>query len=313
MNVLLVDDSQTTLEIHKAALVRDGHRVVVATSGEMAWRHLTHARFDVVVTDWMMPKMTGLALMARIIERGEPRPGLVVATIRGSGADRLKAQSAGADVVLQKPVSPDALVAGVAQAAMTFDRSPGGSHSVVGAPSLVVLLAEVGGAALLDRLAPALRPAPQTAYLMTLAAAPWAIASRAASLDKQAQLQVRPAAPGGVLSPGSLSLVGHDVPLAIDRSGRLCRLRPTTDRAQPLDRLLTDLARTHGARATAVFLAGMSRNGQAGARALNDAGGRVLALAPQDSPAPALIEHLLEGRSGTPQISMNALPGFLAA
>ena len=67
LSVLVVDDDHLVL-MNTAAMLEDlGHEVVEATSGEQALRALRRARrFDLVITDQLMPGMTGTQLLEAI-------------------------------------------------------------------------------------------------------------------------------------------------------------------------------------------------------------------------------------------------------
>ena len=77
-----------------------GHKVSTATSGADALDQFTSQSFDLVVTDYRMPRMNGLELISRL--RGQA-PTLPIVLLSGfAEAMGLAEDSTGADVVLQK-------------------------------------------------------------------------------------------------------------------------------------------------------------------------------------------------------------------
>lgn len=78
MRVLAVDDDALVLMSTAMMLEEMGHEVVEATSGDDALRELEAGRVDVVVTDFMMPGMTGYELMQKIRARTPDLPVLIV-------------------------------------------------------------------------------------------------------------------------------------------------------------------------------------------------------------------------------------------
>jgi len=60
--VLLVDDEAAILEVYSYVLERMGHRVLRARDGVQALELARSRRPDLVVTDWMMPRMNGVEL-----------------------------------------------------------------------------------------------------------------------------------------------------------------------------------------------------------------------------------------------------------
>jgi len=98
--ILLVDDNANGLSARKSVLEELGHRISTASSGSEALDHFAAHKFDVVVTDYKMPRMDGKELIHRL-RKVEPE----VAVIMMSGYSDtlgLDEKSTGADVVLQK-------------------------------------------------------------------------------------------------------------------------------------------------------------------------------------------------------------------
>jgi DNA-binding response OmpR family regulator len=60
--ILLVDDDPKILRPLQILLEADGYRVMTAPDGELAAQVTATERPDLIVTDWMMPRMDGLAL-----------------------------------------------------------------------------------------------------------------------------------------------------------------------------------------------------------------------------------------------------------
>jgi PAS domain S-box-containing protein len=79
LTILAVDDDDLVLN-NTAAMLEDlGHRVIIATSAESALARLKRDRVDLVITDYAMPRVTGLVL-AQEIEAHYPKLPVVLAT-----------------------------------------------------------------------------------------------------------------------------------------------------------------------------------------------------------------------------------------
>lgn len=101
-DILVVDDEGIIRDLCSKAL--KGYNVVEAADGEEALRLFDTHRFDVILTDVMMPKMDGLELLKRLKEQ---EPTLVVIIMTGF-ADKdiiLKALKADADDFIAKPLN----------------------------------------------------------------------------------------------------------------------------------------------------------------------------------------------------------------
>jgi two-component system chemotaxis response regulator CheY len=112
LHALVVDDSTAMRRQLCYALQRVvGMDTVEATDGADAWRKLTTARFDIVLTDINMPLLDGLKLVALVRAGGtHQHVPLVVITTEGAEADRKRAMSLGASAYLVKPVQANQVV-----------------------------------------------------------------------------------------------------------------------------------------------------------------------------------------------------------
>lgn len=102
--VLLVDDEPGVLFTLTEVLTERGHRVVSARTGAEALTKLDDA--DAVLTDLSMPGMTGLELMAQIVQRDPALP-VVLLTAHGSERVAVAAMKQGAYHYLAKPFDID--------------------------------------------------------------------------------------------------------------------------------------------------------------------------------------------------------------
>lgn len=111
-NVLVVDDSRAQRKILTASLLRRGYHVREAGSGEEAMELCLEHRFDIVLSDWMMPGMSGLEFCAAF--RALPRETygyFILLTSRSDKGEVALGLDAGADDFLAKPVNTDELYA----------------------------------------------------------------------------------------------------------------------------------------------------------------------------------------------------------
>src|SRR5487761_1933872 len=79
-NILLVDDNKLGLSARKSVLEELGHSISTASNGSDALDQFAGRKFDLVVTDYKMPRMDGLEL---IVKLRKIVPGLPVILISG--------------------------------------------------------------------------------------------------------------------------------------------------------------------------------------------------------------------------------------
>jgi len=98
--ILIVDDNAMGLAARRSVLEELGHKVITCGAPQDALELCGKQRFDVVVTDYKMPKMNGLEFIGRLKKQ---HPGVAVILISGF-ADTLglTESNTGADVVVQK-------------------------------------------------------------------------------------------------------------------------------------------------------------------------------------------------------------------
>ena len=108
MKILLVDDDPIARSMHSTLLRGQGHEVIEAADGELAWRLIEEAPISFVVSDWMMPNLPGVDLCRRIRAANFERYVYVIlCTSRGAKSDLVEGMDAGADDFLVKPISPE--------------------------------------------------------------------------------------------------------------------------------------------------------------------------------------------------------------
>jgi two-component system response regulator HydG len=113
--ILIVDDERSNLESLSKIFAREGWRVALASSGAEALDALRRDRPSVLVTDLMMPGMSGEALL-RAAKAVAPETEVVVMTAYGTVEGAVSAMKEGAYDFITKPVKRHAIVKSVRQA-----------------------------------------------------------------------------------------------------------------------------------------------------------------------------------------------------
>jgi DNA-binding NtrC family response regulator len=107
-NVLIVDDEKTVCNSCKKILTQVGYRVEVASSGQEAIDKIRGDGFDVVITDWKMPRMDGLEVTRRV-KQEKPEMAVIIITGYPSVDNTVEAIRSGASDFVTKPFTPDEL------------------------------------------------------------------------------------------------------------------------------------------------------------------------------------------------------------
>src|SRR5580704_11977593 len=113
-NVLVVEDEDALAALLQYNLDKEGYRVTVAADGEEALMLVDERAPDLVVLDWMLPKVSGVEVCRRLRARPETRNlPIIMLTARGEESDRIRGLDTGADDYVVKPFSMSELCARV--------------------------------------------------------------------------------------------------------------------------------------------------------------------------------------------------------
>jgi len=104
VRILIVDDDYALREQLQQILTRQRYIVETATDGEEALDKLSETPFDLIILDIMMPKIDGLTALKEMRREGIDAPVLML-TVKGDMADKVKGLDLGADDYLAKPFS----------------------------------------------------------------------------------------------------------------------------------------------------------------------------------------------------------------
>lgn len=110
--ILIVEDEAALSDLIRSHLEKEGHQIEQAGEGRQALAAADRARPDLVILDWMLPGLDGLAV-CRELRRKHLMP-ILMLTARGEVADRVTGLQVGADDYLGKPFSIVELSARVA-------------------------------------------------------------------------------------------------------------------------------------------------------------------------------------------------------
>lgn len=126
--ILVVDDEADARDLLSAALSRQGYEVVTASNGEQALA-LFDGKFDVVVTDLIMPKLDGIELLRHL----RAIDAEVITVVITSFADKERAVAAlnlGADYLIEKPFTGRQLIELIDQLLAKSDACVGSDDRV---------------------------------------------------------------------------------------------------------------------------------------------------------------------------------------
>ncbi|HEX5265046.1 MAG TPA: phosphate regulon transcriptional regulator PhoB [Phenylobacterium sp.] len=110
--VLVVEDEDSLATLLQYNLQKEGYDVAMAGDGEEALLLVDERLPDLIVLDWMLPKVSGIEVCRRLRQRNETRNvPIIMLTARGEETDRIRGLDTGADDYVVKPFSMTELTA----------------------------------------------------------------------------------------------------------------------------------------------------------------------------------------------------------
>ena len=110
--ILVMEDEDALATLLQYNLEKEGYDVVIASDGEEGLVQVDERQPDLVLLDWMLPKVSGIEVCRRLRGRAETRNlPIIMLTARGEESDRVRGLDPGADDYLTTPLSMTELIA----------------------------------------------------------------------------------------------------------------------------------------------------------------------------------------------------------
>jgi len=104
MQILIAEDEKQIAESLKKNFSDEGYNAVIAIDGEEALQFSKSLKFDLILLDWKMPKLTGLEV-CKNIRLSDNKVPIILITALGDISNKVEALNAGADDYITKPFS----------------------------------------------------------------------------------------------------------------------------------------------------------------------------------------------------------------
>ena len=111
MRVLIAEDDAGIRDLLHDLIERQGQAVTLARDGEEAWNLFQAQGADVIISDWLMPRVEGPELCRRVREADAPYTYFIMLTALGDQQHHLTGRKSGADDYLAKPFDMEDLAA----------------------------------------------------------------------------------------------------------------------------------------------------------------------------------------------------------
>lgn len=109
MNILIAEDEPAMRKIIRLYLEKEGYQVAEASDGQEALDLLCRKTYDLLIADWMMPRMDGIQLCREVRACSIPVK-IIMLTARGEARHEITGLTCGADDYIRKPFEPGVLL-----------------------------------------------------------------------------------------------------------------------------------------------------------------------------------------------------------
>lgn len=298
MKILVAEDDLDNARLLENILKKGEHSVEVVGDGVEALNRLRQARFDVLLTDWMMPEMDGVTLIQRVRDEFEAAPLILMTTAVGDDDSRQKVLQAGADDFLIKPYESAELVRILSDGFARFTQ-PEPEVSVIkpvrvsGLPPFVgvAITAGTGGPLSIPKLFHAVSKDCPAAFFVVQHGPKWMTELLAQQIRQETGFPCHFASQGLQPEVGHIYLAPSDkhmvinpppVSIGVNDGPKKNFMRPSGDI------LFDSVGKVFGEFCVAVILSGMGRDGAQGAGTIRAGSGAVFVEKPGKSSSPSM-------------------------
>ena len=109
MHILIVEDELGIVQFLQQGLEEEGYQVTTANDGLKGFELIQNQQFDLVLLDWMLPKINGLDLCKAIRIKDQITP-IIFLTAKDTVQETVEGLKAGANDYIKKPFSFEELV-----------------------------------------------------------------------------------------------------------------------------------------------------------------------------------------------------------
>jgi len=125
--ILVVDDDSDSRQLSVDVLAGSGYDVEAVLDGDAGWEALQAKRYDLIITDNKMPKMTGIEMIEKL-RAARMTPPVIMATGHLPMNEFARRPRLKPDAMLEKPFSNDELLEMVKEVLCTDDHNDGGEE-----------------------------------------------------------------------------------------------------------------------------------------------------------------------------------------
>lgn len=302
-NILIVEDDPFTRFATRKILAKNGFKISIAENGLEGFQLVKENDYDIIITDWLMPKIDGVELISKVRSEIKKQPIIFLVTAINSIEAKEKALFAGADEYLTKPIIFEVLIDKIEQSVKK-------GTSTVTKPVIkkiatsrsknffcIGIAASTGGPSTLINFFSALGVINEAAILIVLHGPKWMLESFVSSLQEITKMPVHQGCTGVEIKPGNIYLAPGNMHMLLQNGSNILELldTPPENFVKPsADPLFRSIAASFGNKSIGMVFTGMGKDGAYGAGYINASGGKVIVQDPKTAILPSMPETVIK-------------------
>ncbi len=293
-----------------------------AGNGLKALELMKRFKFDLVITDWLMPELDGIGLIRRIRSEIKPAPPIIMLTALGSEESRRKATEVGCDEYVVKPITTADLRRVVVDVFERMDAKveikKGQSTEPAAKPPFVAvaIASSTGGPQTLTQIFKSIPAKDKRAAILIAQHGPdWMLRTFADRLSEQTSHDVILGADQMTIEPGKVYVAPGGKHMKVDpkRYTILIEDGPKINFVKPsADPLFESCAKAFGKHLTVAVLTGLGKDAASTLPSLESVGASIIAQDPETAVAPSMPSAALETGARCLKTPLSAIGTLIA-
>ena len=294
--ILIVDNDSSVRYNLRIFLREKGFNVYTAKDGEEGLKENEERNPEIILIDWLMPKLNGIELMEKIRENSKRKPVIIFLTAVSSQSAKMMALKSGADYYLTKPVNKLTL----SKIINEIIRNPNHYRQNIldinqlnekSIPFAAVgVAASTGGPPTVKYLFKELGKIDNAVFFITQHGPKWMLKASVEFLQRETSMEVFLGKEDLKILPGRIYIAPGDRHLTIGKDLKIHLLdTPPENFVKPsADPMFKSIAEVFGSKAIGVVLTGMGTDGSVGCGYIFSEGGKIIV----EDPATAILHAM---------------------
>lgn len=102
--ILIIEDNDLNMKLFSDILEYQGYKISKAFDGESGYEKIKQEKFDLIILDIQLPKMSGFDILKKLKDENKEYPEVIITSACAMDNDKLKAKELGIKTYITKPI-----------------------------------------------------------------------------------------------------------------------------------------------------------------------------------------------------------------